>query len=722
MFRRQGRSFVLVLALLAILVTLHLFFWDDKLDIRSKVFKQKNSGQVPTNKAEVPPKPGSKSHPKDPKVPKSSKSSDDHKTVQRGDVISKYVGKSKLIVFPKAFEESDSKKLYKLYTSQFKESPPRRSKIIRFSDPSQKTDPLSNSIKNLKYHKHPVQSFNAFTDIEGNMEKCGLLEDKYEIEVSKSLMKSKSLKKIVQKWVNENSTYFQEINEFFHTPLQQQLKEGSVDSHWFRLAGSSVWLEQYGIHFMVSRIIYAENKDRGTPNLSMIYAQAYDENWKEVENLELVVPTNNPNLYLESNDPPQFRLQLPQILPIPIHLDKERQWPGFYGAEDPRIIAVKNARGFEEPLVFYNSYHGKVVNIEEIDEGKSTAHLLFSRNMFMAWPFQTQRGKYNVQDLPSKYHNNIFTRVLEIKEANKEREGKQKNWTPFISSQDRKSFGYDKYIYMSIRIEHLQILRCPVVGGSDQFVTECEEVYLLNPEKSNNDGIGPLRGGSQFVNINNMLESYSELPEARKLIDSIPKGRELWFSFARANLEYCGCGVKMYRPNLVVVVKDGDQYKISYVSSFVDLAVEQLGWILKESDNYCPENDGSVMIPNGIASWTLRENGEKTNIDDYMTLSYSLADATVEIIHIRGVLKALLGLDSKNQNYKLFEKSSALDAKTVGYNNDNIDCALENSKQYCQAFGEKEKKKMESRVKPQDKEENKQRQDGKESETQEPKE
>ena len=40
---------------------------------------------------------------------------------------------------------------------------------------------------------------------------------------------------------------------------------------------------------MVSRIIYTE-KDQGLPKFSLAYLQVFDRNWKELDNVELIVP------------------------------------------------------------------------------------------------------------------------------------------------------------------------------------------------------------------------------------------------------------------------------------------------------------------------------------------------------------------------------------------------------------------------------------------------
>ncbi|ABN64274.2 predicted protein, partial [Scheffersomyces stipitis CBS 6054] len=612
--------------------------------------------------------------------------------------ISKYVGKSKLIVFPKAFEESDPKKLYKFYSSSFDESPPRWSKIIRFSDPSQKTDPLSNSIKNLKYHKHPVQSFNAFADIEGNMEKCGLLENKYEIEVSRSAMKSKSLKKIEGSFEKNKNPYYKELSPFFLSELKLQIKHNVVEKYWYRLAGSSVWLEEYGVHFMISRVLYSPKGIRNQPTISLTYAQLYDKDWNEMVNTRLVVPSNNmrkPDL--EENiipDPPSKKvLDFPSFLPIPFWHDYDNTVGKYYGPEDPRIILVNNKLGYQEPLIVFNAYHRKLALFDDDLDDRLLMKIKFYRSMFICWPWQFQRGKENVDGMPDpEYDEHFYNRVTELQIKNLPRQTTQKNWTPLVSEMERRthssgSFVYDTHINFIYRWANLEMLRCNLESGV------CGFTYRLNDRLAPRSSVGPLRGGTQLININNLIRS--QLSEFN-METILPNNREIWLGFARAHLDRCGCGSVMYRPNLVIVTMHRDFYKLSHVSSSISFDMPVLGWDLSNPRILC--TGANILIPNGISSWNLKSltadgNGGWT-ADDYMTISLSVGDFTVHKINIKGLLNEVFKLndvlDMKKalSNLQIPDPINASDqCPFQGFNNDNVICAMQSSRDFCMDYG-----------------------------------
>ena len=65
--------------------------------------------------------------------------------------------------------------------------------------------------------------------------------------------------------------------------------------------------------------------------------------------------------------------------------------------------------------------------------------------------------------------------------------------------------------------------------------------------------ISELRGGTELMNVNQLLDKYNF--SGLETVKDQFKGKEVWISFARAALSKCGCGLKMYRPNFTVLVK-----------------------------------------------------------------------------------------------------------------------------------------------------------------------
>ncbi|GEQ70015.1 hypothetical protein JCM33374_g3691 [Metschnikowia sp. JCM 33374] len=165
--------------------------------------------------------------------------------------------------------------------------------------------------------------------------------------------------------------------------------------------------------------------------------------------------------------------------------------------------------------------------------------------------------------------------------------------------------------------------------------------------------VGPLRGGTPMVNLNTIIREHTQMP----LKDLIPQGREIWVGFARAHFVECGCGKDFYRPNLVVIVKDPasnedakhhDMYRISHISSFTSLDVEAISWDPLRPLDLCVGTN--AIIPNGISEWTahnFKSTGKAWKVDDMLTLSLSVSDCTIDVVHVKGLLNTLMNLPDR---------------------------------------------------------------------------
>lgn len=554
------------------------------------------------------------------------------------------------------------------------------------------------------------------------------------IEISDNKSLSQSLLPIISKFKQDNSPYYQELEPFWKNEIDKQIKEQTIDRYWYRLAGSSVWLEQYGVHFMISRVLFSPRGVRNSPDISLTYAQVYNDRWEELENVELIVPSNNPDVgnELVINDQIYTNMVFPNFLTVPSYHDHTRRKRRFYGPEDPRLILVKNPKGFEEPLIVFNAYQRKILKAQLIDNKNPNAMNIsfgFYRSMFISWPWQFQRGKANVDDLVIDDNNDnlsIYNRIVELRRDKLSRVKSQKNWTPFISYSERLIQNYDNYIYFVYRWSNLEILKCDlanVVSG----ISKCRFDYRLNNKLSENNAVGPLRGGTQLVNLNQLLHHYSnEFSELNPILNNLPPTREIWVGFARAHLRNCGCGKDMYRPNMVIITKDiinkeyesngviktkvESVYKINQLSSFISFDLPIVGWDVHDPKRLCVNGEPNVLIPNGISDWNLqritipatKNHEEFQAIQDILTLSMSIADYTIELVHIKGLLNELFRLDYNNGNdysNKIFEVeesngkfTSSVNKKQLsksGYNNENVDCALRESVEFCTQYGDR---------------------------------
>ncbi|CAK9440351.1 uncharacterized protein LODBEIA_P44510 [Lodderomyces beijingensis] len=529
-------------------------------------------------------------------------------------------------------------------------------KQAQYEDPSL-------SPKRARYHAVNFTLFNSKKDIGLDLDNCKSLQEEKSVYVDRAQdMKSdmhEILTKVLYDLESEKSEYFNDLKPFILPELKLQLMLNVVDRFWYRIAGSSVWLQDFGVHYMISRILYSPKGVRNQPIISLTYAQIYDKDWKEIVGARLIVPPlkqGDPEADEDTDEGTILRfMKFPHFVKIPFWHDIDHLDGRYYGPEDPRLILVKNSRGYDEPLIVYNSFYGVMEPFDDDEDSKSPKQYDFYRSLFMCWPWQFEEdGKY-VKTVGLKIEN---AETLKI----------QKNWTPFISHIARKETGYDTHIRFVNRWANLDVLKCDFDGN-------CQFEYRLDEKLSLKNQIGPLRGGTQLFNL------HSILPEHLKA----NKEREIYVGFARAHLDNCGCGSVMYRPNLVIVVRDSWNYKprymITHVSSSLSLDIPVGGWDILYPENVCLRS--SILIPNGISMWHARFDPHGKILEDYLTLTFSIADNTVQRINIRGLLQVIdqMGVLESGK-----DKSEPISEFRV--TNDNIVCALDSSTKFCEKYGQ----------------------------------
>ncbi|RCK64727.1 Beta-mannosyltransferase 1 [Candida viswanathii] len=524
--------------------------------------------------------------------------------------------------------------------------------------------PPSPSPEGTHYTSQPIELFHATNG--GPNTPCRELSNTINVGVSPAYSKDTNLTRVVERFVAENSTYFNELVAFF-PEVHEHLSKGVVEKHWFRLIGSSVWLKQYGVHLMASRVVYS-SKNQGFPQVSLTYLQVFDSAWNELENVDLVVPNDDDDDDDEGvHGVGQFRvMRYPRIAPVPIFHDITRYTPGKpIGVEDPRIQVVTNARGHEEPVIVFNAHHRRIDQDKTDWLNEYKVRYVNYRSIFVGWLWRTQRGKFNLEEMPNpECDAREYVKVREMEMPGQKRGGSEKNWALILDSEERAMFGYDKHFYFVYLFENLKVLKCPI----DEEEVVCEWAYKANDVNK----VGLFHGGTELVNINQMLEehTFSELDKVKK---SVPEGRQIWIGFARAVMLHCGCGTNMYRPNLVILMKDIDQYKVAHVSPFLDLGIEVLPWF--ENGKLCDAKN--LIIPNGISSWTI-ERLQKGRLMDTMAFTITRRDATVDLVYMQGLLDAVLSAP----DLWLFEQEQR------GFrSDDHINCALAQSEQFCKAYG-----------------------------------
>ncbi|KAK6458116.1 uncharacterized protein RJT20DRAFT_126039 [Scheffersomyces xylosifermentans] len=504
---------------------------------------------------------------------------------------------------------------------------------------------LTNKIVKNTYKKHQISVFDANRETKN----CGRLKVDTDIEIAKYDQVDHHLDRMAKKLIEqlENDDAFKDLRGFFKDDLPKQIMSNTLHHHFFKFSGTSVWLEQHGVHYMISRVLYNVKGSKRGPSLSLTYAQVFNEKWQEMRDVELVYPTRHPN----SNDIVYKNGKFPSFLPIPFYSDSNFQPHRFYGAEDPRLLLVKNDMGVEEPLMVFNAFHRKIKDKVLVGENAMNITFGFYRSMFLCWPFQYQLGKVNVDDVRNPETDKVvYNKVIELRRENTERLSIQKNWTPFVDLSERDP--YDKHIYFIYRWANLEILKCKLTDFDLNTESQCSFVYKRNPDLKENTAVGPMRGGTEMIPFN-------------------LHGHTAWIGFARAHIKKCGCGSSMYRPNLAVIVKHGDEYKISYLSSSITFDIPIVGWT--NPKKLCRYNDPDALIPNGISAW------ETLGDDDYMTLTLSVADDSVHVIHIRNLLQKVKHLAKSEDPQRGFDENA-------------VECTLKKSAQFCRSYGNEQKK------------------------------
>lgn len=573
-----------------------------------------------------------------------------------------------LVIFPRGFELRASRDLRDYYRKHMNHDKNRVFNSVTYNGPP---SALTEAVKQIDYHQHDISMYDTTKDISNDFKKCeSELNTKFKVDVGKAKKHDDSLARFVKKFVHqlENDDAMKELANFFKDDLKKQLEDDTVDKHWYKFAGSSVWLQQYGVHFMISRMLYSPTGNKSNPVMSLIFAQVYNEKWEEFEDIELVIPTIDPI----TNKKIYKNLAFPSFLPIPFYHQSSYINKRWYGPEDARILLFKNDDGLEEPLIIFNAYHRKVNKQENIEEAASKVSHEFYRSMFMGWPFRFQHGKENVDGISNAATDDkIYNKVVELRREGTKRLKVQKNWTPFVSVKDRINGGSDESIYFVYRWQSLEILKCQLTGFTHDYA-KCKFEYKRKEDLLSDEPVGALRGGTEMISLNKILPSISS---------KLHPSKEVWVGFARAHLVRCGCGKDMYRPNLAIITREDNQFKISQLSSFFSLDMDVTGW--RNPEVLCHPKDPNALIPNGISHWDVStiKLGKKYVTEDFVTLSLSVADATVHTIQIKNLLQNILS-DTSVLSYN--QKS--------GYTDDVVECSLKASNQFCAAYGKEQVK------------------------------
>lgn len=543
-----------------------------------------------------------------------------------------------------------------------------------------------------KYLDQKLVIYNAFKDLEDNkdLKVCDAVREDINIQITTPINKDKALVDVVKKYLTKDKSlsqeqlaYFEEFRPFLKSKMEEMLKSDDfINEHWFRFAGTSAYLKEYGVYFMVSRVLFTPLGVRDRPAFSMSYAQIFNSKWEELDGIDLIVPATD-------DSSKRFRkIRYPDFIHFPTYNDPNVGGIKWYGPEDPRLIVRKNHLGHDEPLVIFNQYQREIVETEGAgDAEEQKVKFKYQRVLYMGYPWEFQVGKAHVDPVSYGTGKSMYNRATAMTLYDKDgkllpRKGKEKNWTPFLLENDRvANNGIDKYLYFVYRWERIHILKCEIPSGA-LHEAPCSFVYKNWPDDGTEpNGIGSLRGGSQLISVNEIVKNlplpYNSLPQ------------EYWLGIGRSKLSNCGCGKAMYRPQLMLLTKayDEDKYQISHVSAFASFNLDIIPWKADKPQYLCGPWP-NIILPNGIARWDAKTvEGE---IDDVITLAYSNSDKTVELMNLRGIMKEFFRINAFRKSPTLEEMA---EEKGSVIKNDffslysNIECMVQKSREFCAAYG-----------------------------------
>ncbi|KAI5963138.1 BMT3 [Candida pseudojiufengensis] len=561
----------------------------------------------------------------------------------------------KLMIFPKDYQ--DEMKSLKVTNIKYD----RNRDLIIYSGNS--SSMLSYELINLPKHSHEIQIFNGIFN-QDYPNSCSRNQNNINLTISDNFIFNDDFNIMITKLIEQlnNDESFIEIDGFFEKKLPKMLQDNLLHKHFYKFAGTSIWLKKYGVHLMISRVIFSRKGLKWNPQISLLYAQIYDKNWNEIYDLDLLIPVIQPDGSREYES-----LNFPKFLPIAYYFDynfTKRRW---YGPEDTRIMLIENEYEEEEPVIIFNSDHRVVKNITQISKENDISYKLnfeMKRSMFIGWPFRYQLGKSNTDGFNNEKFDNIkYNKVLELKIENQERQSVEKNWTPFIIPRERRENKGDQFIHFVYQWDNLEILKCDITNNIENGISNC--MFIYKDSQKNVKKVGPIRGGTEMIPLSSIDPKY--------------KYEDIWIGFLRAHIKHCGCGRSMYRPNFYIFSKSATiGFKVDYLSSSISFNIPVTGW--RKHEIQCASRDPNVLIPNGISMW--EQNNEME--EDILSLTLSVADENNSIIHIYG-LKQIIDNLIENNDITMSNNFGEVD---LSYDNESLlKCVLDSSIEFCKQYG-----------------------------------
>lgn len=425
---------------------------------------------------------------------------------------------------------------------------------------------------------------------------------------------------------------------------------------WYRFTGSSVWIPYLHCHLMASRVVYSPNK---IPVISLIRLQLYDADWNEQKNRRVrYVDANASDMrravarFRATGDEASLEavsMRFPNIMNIDLDASSRSD---LLGPEDPRI--VYNSRGPRpEPVVVYN---------QDI-KGR--------RTMFATFPLRRS---------PST----VKKPVLVLQTSLMGDSPYEKNWMPFFDTLDPDP----TWMYMFYGLDPLKVMRCSLVTGYCLIEQQNEKKTSID-----RDGhVTSVRGATSLQAVPRRI--VQRMLRRDGILDP-DYPLQMWVGFVKTHLDACGCGKTVYRPNLAVMVKQENSFRIDLMSGSIDFGKDVTAWD-DHTTAYCEPEGLNVLNANEVSMWNISEElpsqalpfdpaaKELPRYSDYMVVTLSEADEDVQVIFLRNIMNYVLGayrhsrivLSPRDVRGQVEERNKRVET-----------CMLKSSVQYCEWYG-----------------------------------
>ncbi|KAL3240120.1 uncharacterized protein RNJ42_05163 [Nakaseomyces bracarensis] len=400
----------------------------------------------------------------------------------------------------------------------------------------------------------------------------------------------------------------------------------SVNKQWFRFGSSTQWLPEYQCYLVFSRVLVTRNSIKDNPTVSIITAQAFDRNWKEIIGkripyLDVPIPDNLNELLddIEKQFPfdehcigahnetmlkqclrdiEQTKMLIenkkteilsryyriyPTVIDAPFQVTSQSN---YQGPEDPKLSIRRNKDGRYEPIVLFNM-----------------DNKLYGRVMHVVMPHRK------------------YVPVFPIYAIDRKLEGQQKNWSPLYHDDDGATDNSRGYVHLVQSTSPLTIMKCSLDTGVCNFVFDSENI--LGNKKF---ATSLIRGGTGFVRFPPVVPELND--------------RKIWVGLSKSHLYECGISKSYYRASLTVMEEIDGKYYISLYTDALDFNRTVRSWF---QDRPGVATGVNVRSPNSIISWdVVSQDNDTKEYEDYMQISLSEADEMSYVLVLKGVMNYLI--------------------------------------------------------------------------------